>query len=210
MAKDMKSFIEGKVKKRISGYRNENELIGSEYARENELGVLQTSSVSDFIFNIHENKSVNKDEEYRVSCPVQSNTLIVSRMNTPELVGACGYVEKSYPNIFLPDRLWQVHFNCSVNVKYIWYYLRSKCVRFYISSLSTGTSSSMQNISQDQFNNIIIVLPTDEQQRRIVEFLDQKCFVIDSTIEKKQALIDKLTEYKKSLIYEVVTGKKEV
>ena len=38
MAKDMKSFIEGKVKKRITGYRNENELIGSEYARENELG----------------------------------------------------------------------------------------------------------------------------------------------------------------------------
>lgn len=183
---------------------------GQNEARENELGVLKTSSVSDFIFNIHENKSVNKDEEYRVSCPVQSNTLIVSRMNTPELVGACGYVEKSYPNIFLPDRLWQVHFNCSVNVKYIWYYLRSKCVRFYISSLSTGTSSSMQNISQDQFNNIIIVLPTDEQQRRIVEFLDQKCFVIDSTIEKKQTLIDKLTEYKKSLIYEVVTGKKEV
>ena len=38
MAKDMKSFIEGKVRKRITGYRNENELIGSEYARENELG----------------------------------------------------------------------------------------------------------------------------------------------------------------------------
>ena len=38
MAKDMKSFIEEKVKKRITGYRNENELIGSEYARENELG----------------------------------------------------------------------------------------------------------------------------------------------------------------------------
>lgn len=183
---------------------------GQDKADDNELGVLKTSSVSKFVFDIHQNKSINKDEECHVSCPVCANTLIVSRMNTPELVGACGFVDKSYSNIFLPDRLWQVHFNTYTNVKYIWYYLRSKCVRFYISSLSTGTSSSMQNISQGQFNDIIIVLPMVNQQHQIIDYLDKKCFAIDSAIEKKQAIIEKLTAYKKSLIYEVVTGKKEV
>lgn len=194
------SFIESGVS--VNAGQNEADV--------NELGVLKTSSVSKFVFDIHENKSVNKNEENRVSCPVCSNTLIVSRMNTPELVGACGYVDKSYSNIFLPDRLWQVHFKTHTNVKYIWYYLRSKCVRFYISSLSTGTSSSMQNISQSQLGDINIVLPTSNQQSKIADYLDKKCSAIDSVIEKKQALIEKLTEYKKSLIYEVVTGKKEV
>ena len=33
----MKQFIEEKVAKRINGYRNEHELITSEYERENEL-----------------------------------------------------------------------------------------------------------------------------------------------------------------------------
>lgn len=38
MAITMREFIENKVSKRIKGYQNENELIVSEYARENELG----------------------------------------------------------------------------------------------------------------------------------------------------------------------------
>lgn len=79
-------------------------------AGEGKIGVLKTSSVSKYSFRPEENKEVNLDELGRVSCPVRANTIIVSRMNTPELVGACGYVEQDYPNLFLPDRLWQVHF----------------------------------------------------------------------------------------------------
>ncbi len=86
-------------------------------AGEGKIGVLKTSSVSKYSFRPEENKEVNLDELGRVSCPVRANTIIVSRMNTPELVGACGYVEQDYPNLFLPDRLWQVHFLNSVVVK---------------------------------------------------------------------------------------------
>ena len=183
---------------------------GQNEASTGELGVLKTSSVSKFVFDVHENKSVNKDEENRVSCPVKANTIIVSRMNTPDLVGACGYVDKDYNNIFLPDRLWQVHFIDGIVVKFIWYYLRSNSVRNYISSLSTGTSSSMQNISQGQFCNTLLLIPPIEEQSKIIDILDKKCNGIDFAIYKKQAIIEKLTEYKKSLIYEVVTGKREV
>lgn len=183
---------------------------GQNEASTGELGVLKTSSVSKFVFDVHENKSVNKDEENRVSCPVKANTIIVSRMNTPDLVGACGYVDKDYNNIFLPDRLWQVHFIDGIIVKFIWYYLRSNSVRNYISSLSTGTSSSMQNISQGQFCNTLLLIPPIEEQSKIIDILDKKCIGIDFAIYKKQAIIEKLTEYKKSLIYEVVTGKREV
>lgn len=183
---------------------------GHNAAKENEYGVLKTSCVSKFNFDINENKSVDFSEMGRTRCPVLKNTIIVSRMNTPELVGACGYVEKNYPNIFLPDRLWQVHFKNNTNIKYIWYYLICKNIRNYYASLSTGTSSSMQNISQEQFEQVIIVLPDTTTQNKITSYLDSKCQFIDSTITKKQSLIAKLTEYKKSIIYEYVTGKKEV
>ena len=49
-----------------------------------------------------------------------------------------------------------------------------------------------------------------EEQRQIVDFLDQKCAEIDQTISEKQQQLETLAEYKKSLIYEYVTGKKEV
>ena len=49
-----------------------------------------------------------------------------------------------------------------------------------------------------------------DEQKRIVEFLDEECEKIERLIASKELLIKKLTDYKKSLIYEVVTGKKEV
>ena len=179
-------------------------------AGEGKIGVLKTSSVSKYSFRPEENKEVNLDELGRVSCPVRANTIIVSRMNTPELVGACGYVEQDYPNLFLPDRLWQVHFLNSVVVKYIWYYLSSNYIRNYYSSFSSGTSSSMQNISKGQFENARLLLPPPEVQRDIVEFLDKKCATLDSLVAEKESLIADLEAYKKSLIFEVVTGKRRV
>ena len=53
-------------------------------------GVLKTSAVSKFMFIPTEHKQVNLEEYGRVSCPVRADSIIASRMNTPELVGACG------------------------------------------------------------------------------------------------------------------------
>ena len=87
-------------------------------ATSDEIGVLKTSCVYTGVFNPTENKVVIFDEIDRVSCPLKENTLIVSRMNTPELVGAAGVVGKAQNNIFLPDRLWQVHISKS-NVYFV-------------------------------------------------------------------------------------------
>ena len=183
---------------------------GGNSAGENEYGVLKTSSVSKYVFDITENKTVFPEEIERLKCPVKANTLIVSRMNTPELVGACGYVEKNSYNIYLPDRLWQVHLTSQIHVKFVWYYLRSSFVRAYYSSLSSGTSSSMQNISQDQFANVSIMLPPLSEQQSIAQYLDQKCKEIDELISIKKEKIEHLKAYKKSVIYEYVTGKKHI
>ena len=178
---------------------------------ENDIGILKTSCVSSFKFLIEENKEVNYDEYERVCCPVRANTLIVSRMNTPELVGACGYSAIDVNNIYLPDRLWQVFIEDKIiHVKYAYYYIICTFVRDYISSLSTGTSSSMQNISQGQFSSIYIPVSSLSEQQQIAEYLDKKCSEIDKAIADKEQLIEKFTEYKKSLIYECVTGKRKV
>ena len=173
-------------------------------------GVLKTSAVSKFMFIPTEHKQVNLEEYGRVSCPVRADSIIASRMNTPELVGACGYVQNNYPNLFLPDRLWQITFKDELSPKYAWYYLSGIRVRQYISSLSTGTSSSMQNISQSQYGNIFITIPSIGEQTEITKYLDEKCRFVDALVTKKQQYLTEIENYKNSLIYEYVTGKKEV
>lgn len=179
-------------------------------ASNQQFGILKTSCVSTFQFRPEENKEVNDYEYHRVACPVRKGTLIVSRMNTPELVGACAYSEYNISNLYLPDRLWQVDFLPNIFVKYIWFYLRSIFARCYLASLATGTSSSMQNISQDQFCGIAIVFPSLSKQQAIVDYLDRETSEIDHLITDCESSIHLIKQRRTALISEAVTGKIDV
>ena len=50
-----------------------------------------------------------------------------------------------------------------------------------------------------------IVLPQQQKQKAIADYLDNKCNKIDQTIEKEKQVIEKLKEYKQSVITEAVT-----
>ena len=67
-----------------------------------------------------------------------------------------------------------------------------------------------QAMRYSNFAKVRIYSVPIEEQREIAEYLDEKCFVIDTLIAKKEQLLTELEAYKKSLIYEYVTGKREV
>ena len=64
------------------------------------------------------------------------------------------------------------------------------------------------SLSQELLKKLPVLLPPLEEQRKIAEYLDEKCSEIDKLIAKKEELLADLESYKKSLIYEYVTGKK--
>lgn len=179
---------------------------------ENEYGILKTSCVYDFSFRPEKNKQVLKEEYDRVSCPVTKNSIIISRMNTPELVGASGYVDKDYLNLFLPDRLWKTIFydDVDLNVKWLSHLLISDLYRKVISSKATGSSLSMKNISKADLLTINVPFPSITEQNEIVKFIDDK--IVDHTNVHLKLVeeIQLLKEYKTALISEVVTGKVDV
>jgi len=76
----------------------------------NDLCILKTSAVSDGRFYPSECKKIKIEDVSRAKLNPQKNTIVISRMNTPELVGECGYVDNTHLNLFLPDRLWQTKF----------------------------------------------------------------------------------------------------
>lgn len=171
------------------------------------IGVLKTSCVYGDVFDPNENKRVSEDEIGRVKCPVQGGTLIISRMNTPELVGCCGYVEQDHPSLFLPDRLWIARFNSSnqTDHKFFWYLCISSGTKSVISSLATGTSGSMKNIGQDDFLGIAVAIPPIPEQNAIVAFLDKETLRIDLLVRKKRELLERLKEKRTALISRTVT-----
>ena len=169
-----------------------------------QFGVLKTSCVYTGQFRPGENKAVIQAEVGRVSCPLLSNSLIVSRMNTPDLVGAAGYVSHAPPNIYLPDRLWQVTFQAAAP-KFIHYWTQSATYRAGIKTACSGTSSSMQNLGQDQFRSLPIATPPVTEQRVIAAFLDHETAKIDALIAEQQRLIELLNEKRQTVISHAVT-----
>ncbi len=168
------------------------------------VGVLKTSCVYAGFFDPSENKSVTDEDLDRVSCPIRPGTLIVSRMNTPELVGAAGVVRDAPANIYLPDRLWQIFFR-GADASYMHYWTLTSAYRALVEASCTGTSSSMKNLGQEQFGRFPIALPPEIEQTAIAAFLDYETIKIDALVAEQERLIELLKEKRQSVISHAVT-----
>ena len=176
-----------------------------------EVAVLKTSCVYTGQFDHTKNKVVVENEIDRVSCPLRAGSLIVSRMNTPDLVGAAGFVDSAPSNIFLPDRLWQVSLKSEdVNTEFAHLWTQSDIYRSQIKSTCTGTSSSMKNLGQGDFGGFLFVNPPITEQEQIVSELNIELDKYDDLTVKANHAITLLQERRTALISAAVTGKIDV
>lgn len=153
----------------------------------NDFGVLKVSAVSTGAFDPSEAKCIKEAEITRARLNPKKDHIIFSRANTPELVGASAYVTQTYPNLYLPDKLWLLSPKSStiVNMRWLALLLGSPFMRKRIGQLATGTSSSMKNISQEELLNLEIFLPSFSEQKAIAAILS----IWDEAIEKTKQLI---------------------
>ena len=136
-------------------------------------------------------KPVVKKEYARLKCPVKKGSIIISRMNTPQLVGACGYVAEDAKGYFLPDRLWQVINSKPEKYDFRWlnYLLNQYRYKNAIHAVATGTSNSMKNISKERLLEIRIPRPSIEEQKFIVKAIsdiEALIYDLEKLIKKKQ------------------------
>lgn len=124
-----------------------------------EIGVLKTSCVSGGRFNPAEHKTVLSRERSRVRVPVRADSIILSRMNTPDLVGENAYVDTDHPELFLPDRLWLLRTSERADCRWLSYFMQSELFRSQLSDIATGTSGSMKNISKARLAALSLRLP---------------------------------------------------
>jgi type I restriction enzyme, S subunit len=170
-----------------------------------ETGVLKVSAVSYGKFLPGEHKVALVEECDRLTIYPRKNRILISRANTPSLVGASVYIDRDYPNLFLPDKLWQTEpRHDDFSIRWLSYLIASDDYRTIISSHATGTSMSMKNISKVDLLNIEIVIPPLREQCRIAEILG----VWDESIDLLEKLIMAKHKLKQGLMQQLLTGKK--
>ena len=76
--------------------------------------------------------------------------------------------------------------------------------------MSSTIKNTQMNLNVDRIGTNAIVIPSIEEQKQIVEFIETATTKIATAISLKEQEIEKLKEYKMSLIDGVVTGKVRV
>lgn len=171
--------------------------------RTGEVGVLKTSALSGGTFRPDQNKTVLVKERRRVAISVEGDCIIVSRMNTPDLVGESAYVPDAWPDLFLPDRLWLLRFRDknAVCVRWLSYVLASPPARAYVSLHATGTSGSMKNLSKARLLELPVLSPPVDQQRCVAAVLH----ALDSVIGNAERIVAKLKQIEQGLLHNLLT-----
>ena len=168
-----------------------------------EIGVLKTSAVSGGRFIPEQNKTVLDVERRLVAEPVCGDSILVSRMNTPALVGESCYVRDPHPTLFLPNRLWQLKPKGTgqASMRWLSYVLQSGAYRRYVEVHATGTSGTMKNLPKSKLLSLPVRYPPEEEQIRIAQILD----TLDTAIQETEAIIAKLKAVKQGLLHDLLT-----
>jgi len=171
-----------------------------------EVGVLKVSSVANGQFHPEESKAVVSQDIEKLRLSPKAGDVLISRANTHDLVGASCHVDRDYPQLFLPDKLWRVALRDSERDSSRWlaHVLRLPSVRRALLALATGTSGSMKNVSQTAFLRIRVPRPSRQEQDGIEDVLS----LHDELAKELENLIQLKCRLKQGLMQQLLTGKR--
>ena len=167
--------------------------------------ILKTSAIFDGCFNPEECKLIDRRDRSRAKLSPRRDTIIISRMNTPNLVGEVGYVPADFPTLNLPDRLWMTRFdpNSDICARWLAYVLSSAQVKENIKGLATGTSGSMKNIGKGKLFALQLEFPAGGEQTAIAAVLSD----MDAELAALQVRRSKTQALKQAMMQELLTGR---
>lgn len=154
----------------IAGLNAGKSLAGEE---ENPNKVLKTGAATYDYFDATQIKNLPIDYEPQESHRVKAGDVIISRMNTAELVGAAAYVWDVPEHIYLPDRLWRADVKETANPIFVWQVLIQSSTKESIRRIASGTSGSMKNISKLGLLGIRVVKAPINLQQQFAAFVEQ-------------------------------------
>lgn len=171
-------------------------------------GVLRLSCVTGGRFDPRDLKTPQNGQATRLGVAAEHNTILISRSNTPNLVGESAYVAGDHPSAFLPDTLWLLRPKKKDEVSMPWlsYMLRSGHYRRLLQRIASGTSHSMKKIQKGSFLGLHAATPPVTEQRKIAGILT----TWDEALEKLDALIAAKDRLKKALMQQLLSGRKRV
>ncbi len=158
--------------------------------------VLKTGAVTYDYFDPTQIKNLPSDYIPLDVHRIKTGDVIISRMNTKELVGAAAYVWNAPENTYVPDRLWRAEIKNTACPVFVWQALIQPNTKEEIQRIASGTSGSMKNISKVGLLDIQIKKVDLSYQEQFAAFV-RHIYKLKLTIWRS---LDKLEVLKNSLM----------
>jgi type I restriction enzyme S subunit len=123
--------------------------------------VLKVSAVGREGFRPEESKVLVNQDDFLSQFSVRSGDLLITRANTPELVGMSCLVDRDYPNLMLSDKTLRLVPKVNAPKMLLLEALRTAKFRQQLQSAATGTGAAMKNISQAKLRELSVFWPIE-------------------------------------------------
>lgn len=176
-----------------------------------EWGVLKLNAVSQGRFNESAAKALPPGIEVPSDLEIRDGDLLITRSNTPSLVGDACSVATPKPRLMLSDLIYRLTLaDRVIDARFLAYFLTTPVGRCQIEMDARGTSASMVKISQEHIKDWRVPVPPMEEQQRIVALLIHKTALIDRLVSTAIRSVAVLKERRSTMIASAVTGQLDV
>ena len=174
-------------------------------------GVLKLNAVNRGRFDEKAAKTLPLNAQPRVNLEIHAGDVLVTRSNTPLLVGDACFVETTRPRLMLSDIIYRLAVRPGViDGRFLVYFLTLPVGRVQIENDARGTSASMVKISQEHLKNWWIPVPPIEEQRSITTVLAAQTQRIDRMRAATERTVALIKERRFALIAAAVAGQIDV
>jgi type I restriction enzyme S subunit len=154
-------------------------------------------------FNPKQLKKVNYKAAISSGAILNDGDILISRANTPELVGLCGIYKDIGEKVIYPDLMMRISLSSTLDKFYFEQLMLHSSTRNQIKALAVGTSSSMVKLNSTSLKKLIIKVPSPKEQMRIVETIRP----FENQLVALTLQLKKLQSQKLGLMQDLLTGK---
>jgi type I restriction enzyme, S subunit len=117
-------------------------------------------------------------------------------------IGKVGIIDERFNNSNLNSQVAWIRVNSQIYNRYLYYYLSSPTVKFFLSKNTTG--SALQQITIKQLKSLSISFPIFFEQKRIVDKLEAAFAEIDNSVLIKKSKITNLKTIEKKITNKLI------
>lgn len=170
--------------------------------------VLKTTAIQPGEFVPDHNKRLPQDMSPRPAIEVRSGDLLLTNAGPRARCGIPCLVRSTRPRLMLSGKMYRFRPNPDLyEARLLEYFLLSPGAQARIDSMKTGISDSGLNLTQGRFLGLPIPVPPIEEQRRIVDILEDHLSRLDAGSRLLQSTHTKMTAWRRAIIDEAIWTK---